>query len=213
MNLLFPVIPAILCFSVHELSHGLMALALGDDIARSEGRISLNPLRHIDPVGFLMLVVVGFGWAKPVRVNMFRFRNPKLGMALTAFAGPASNILLALVLMPLYGIFVALGYAFENMALYYAVKLVSTTVYLSLSLAVFNLIPFPPLDGSKIVEAVLPQRIYYQIMRFERYGMIVLFILLWSDVFDKYLSVAVDFLFENFLYIAQWAFEITQNFI
>ena len=118
MNLLFPVIPAIVCFSVHELSHGLMALALGDDTAKRDGRISMNPLRHIDPLGFIMLVVAGFGWAKPVNVNMFRFRNPKLGMALTAFAGPASNILLALVLMPLYGMFVALGYAFDNTVLY-----------------------------------------------------------------------------------------------
>lgn len=190
-----------------------MAMALGDDTAKRDGRISMNPLRHIDPLGFIMLVVVGFGWAKPVRVNMLRFRNPKLGMALTAFAGPASNLLLALLLSPLYGVLVALGYAGDNTVMYYAVKLVATTIYLSLSLAVFNLIPFPPLDGSKIVEAVLPQRVYYQIMRFERYGMIVLFILLWTNVFDKYLSVGVDFLFEKLLYIAQWAFEITQNFI
>lgn len=206
------MIPAVICFSIHELSHGYMAWLLGDDTAKRQGRLSLNPLRHIDPIGFLMLVVMGFGWAKPVNVDMRRFRNPKLGMAATAFAGPASNILLALVLMPVWGVLAAIAWHVNagvgQTVCYYAAQIVTTTAYLSLSLAVFNLFPIPPLDGSKIVEAVLPTRVYYQIMRYERYGMILLFIAVWTGVLSKPMTVVVDWTFEHLLCVAQWTFEL-----
>ncbi len=205
--MLLPVIPAVLCFSIHELSHGYMAYLLGDDTAKREGRLSLNPLRHIDPIGFLMLVVLGFGWAKPVNVDMRRFRNPKLGMAATAFAGPGANILLAIILMPVYGLFVACSQHMSEAVVYYGGKLLVTTIYLSLSLAVFNLVPIPPLDGSKVLEAVLPERIYYQIMRYERYGMILLFVVVWTGILSKPMSAAVDWMFNGLLNIAQWTFD------
>ena len=159
-----------------------------------------------------MMVFMGFGWAKPVMVDMRRFRNPKIGMAITAFAGPMSNFLLAILLMPLYGMLVAFGYR-GGSYMYYAAQLVASTVYMSISLGLFNLIPIPPLDGSKVVEAVLPQHIYFRIMRYERYGMILLFILVWSDIFNAPLTAAVDFVFEKMLYIAQWAFELAVKFI
>ncbi|MGI6029401.1 MAG: site-2 protease family protein [Candidatus Heteroscillospira sp.] len=212
IDLLMPVVPAIICISVHELSHGLAAYLMGDDTARRQGRISLNPLRHIDPFGFIMLVVLGFGWAKPVNVDMRRFKNPKRGMALTALAGPLSNVLLCALLMPVYGVLMGAVWKTDAGAgqtvLYYAVRLVSTTAYLSLSLAVFNLIPIPPLDGSKIVEAVLPQRIYWQIMRYERWGMILLFLAVWSGVFSKPLHIVTEGIFGYMLYIAQWGYEL-----
>ena len=190
-----------LCFSIHELSHGPMAYALGDDTARRDGRISLNPLRHIDPLGFIMLLVLGFGWAKPVMVDMRRFKNPKLGMAATAFAGPFSNFLLAALLLAIYGLLLGL-----RIGSGFVLDMIITTAYMSISLGVFNLIPFPPLDGSKIVEAVLPQRTYYTIMRYERYGMIALFALLWLGVLDRPLSLMVRAVFEAMLHIAQAVF-------
>ena len=213
IDLLLPVIPAVICFSIHELSHGLMALCLGDNTAKRQGRLTLNPLKHIDPIGFIMLVVLGFGWAKPVNVDMRRFRNPKLGMAATAFAGPGANILLAVVLMPLYGLFVAQGGHMNQTVYHYGAQLLVTTMYLSLSLAVFNLFPIPPLDGSKIVEAVLPQRIYWQIMRYERYGMILLFIAVWTGILSKPMGAVVDWGFDRLLNLAQWTFELAVKFI
>ena len=97
------MIPALICITLHELSHGFVAYKLGDDTAKRAGRLSLNPLRHLDPMGMLMMVIFRFGWAKPVPVNMYRFKDPKRGMAVTALAGPVSNILISLVFLFLYG--------------------------------------------------------------------------------------------------------------
>lgn len=213
INILLQMIPAVICFSIHELSHGYMAYRLGDDTAKKQGRLTLNPIKHIDPIGFLMLVFMGFGWAKPVSVDMRKFRNPKLGMAATAFAGPASNLLLSLLLMPVYGAFLALGTGLSDTLYYYISQILMFTIYLSISLAVFNLVPIPPLDGSKIIEAVLPERIYYQIMRYERYGMIVLFIALWSGVLSGPLSKVTFWIFENMLYVAEWTYNLASKLV
>ena len=104
LNIVLSVVPSLLCITFHEMSHGWVAYRLGDTTAKDAGRLTLNPLKHIDPMGLLMMVVFKFGWAKPVPVNMMRFRNPKRGMALTALAGPVSNVLLALVFLFLYGL-------------------------------------------------------------------------------------------------------------
>ena len=104
LNIVLSVVPSLLCITFHEVSHGYVAYRLGDTTAKDAGRLTLNPIRHIDPMGLLMMVVFKFGWAKPVPVNMMRFRNPKRGMALTALAGPVSNVLLALVFLFLYGL-------------------------------------------------------------------------------------------------------------
>ena len=146
VDLLVSVIPALLCITVHEMCHGLMAYKLGDNTAATQGRLSLNPLRHIDPMGLLMLVVFKFGWARPVSVDMRNFRHPKRDMALTALAGPVSNVLLACVVLFLRGMLTRalLGSAAGLKVL----ELLDLTAYLSVCLGIFNLIPIPPLDGS-----------------------------------------------------------------
>ena len=176
------------CIVFHELFHGLAALWMGDDTARRSGRLSLNPLKHIDLVGLALLITVGFGWAKPVSVDMRKFRRPKLGMALTALAGPASNGLLALLLTPAYAATLFWYYSSGSMVAYYLAVFFMTTVGLSIGLMVFNMIPVPPLDGSKVLFAVLPPRAYLLLMRYERYGMILLVALLYLGVLDAPLS-------------------------
>lgn len=206
-DLLISVIPALICICVHELCHGLAAYALGDDTAKRSGRLSLNPLRHIDVWGLVMLVVCKFGWAKPVPVNMYRFRDPKRGMALTALAGPVSNLVLAVVIMFLRGVFTSrLPHA--------VLQLCDLTAYLSICLGIFNFIPVPPLDGSKVLFALLPDEMYYKLMRYERYGMILLIILLVSGVVSEPLSRVTGSVFNTLFYsIAQAGFDLASKFI
>ena len=163
----------LLCLSVHETCHGLAALALGDPTAKARHRLSLNPLRHIDWLGLAMMFAAGFGWAKPVPVDPRYFKNPKGGMAVTALAGPASNLVLAVLAMAasraiyLWAPYSPFWAATFDFCLY-------TVAPLSIGLGVFNLLPFPPLDGSKVAAALLPDRLYVQWMRYERFGMVIL---------------------------------------
>ena len=174
-NMLMSLSPALICITLHELSHGYVAYRLGDDTAKNMGRLTLNPIKHIDIVGLIMMVAFKFGWAKPVPVNMYRFRNPKRDMAITALAGPVSNIIIGCVFLFIYGMtFVPLTYAGTDFASS-VLDMLYITAYLSFALAVFNIIPIPPLDGSKVVLGLLPTRLYFSFMRFERYGMILLF--------------------------------------
>ena len=158
-----------LCLTIHESCHGLAAYALGDPTAKRAHRLSLNPLRHIDWIGFVMMIVAGFGWAKPVPVNPNYFRKPKQGMAVTALAGPVSNVLLALVFLFLYGLLYRALYSVQ-----FLLDMIWLTAYISLALAIFNIIPVSPLDGSKVLFALLPDAAYAKLMRYERYGMILL---------------------------------------
>ena len=176
-----------LCLTVHETCHGLAAYALGDPTAESMRRLSLNPLRHIDWVGLVMMFAVGFGWAKPVPVDMRYFKNPKRGMAVTALAGPLSNFLLAALLIAvskviyLYAPYGAVWNALFVFCLY-------TAAPLSVGLGLFNLLPIPPLDGSKVLGAFLPDQTYYKLMRYERYGMILLLLLSFVGVGGSLIS-------------------------
>ncbi len=174
-DLLLRVIPALLCIMIHEICHGAAAYALGDRTAATQGRLSLNPLRHIDWFGLLMLAVFHFGWAKPVSVDMRNFKKPKRDMALTALAGPVSNFLLAALLLFLFGLLYRP--AGESGAGSFLLRLLNDAAFLSIALGLFNLIPFPPLDGSKVLFAFLPDRIYLRLMVLERYGMLVLMVL------------------------------------
>ncbi len=185
---------ALLAISVHESAHALSAYWLGDDTAKRMKRISLNPLRHLDPFGFVMMVVAHFGWAKPVPVNPYRMtkiKNPKTGMALTAAAGPISNILLALVfglLMQVFGIICIeksrTGEIPSNQFLFYVYQFFAVNFVLNTGLAVFNLIPISPLDGSKILAIFLPNNAHRWLMQYERYGFLILMALLFFGVLD-----------------------------
>lgn len=186
--LLIRAAASLLSISIHETCHGLMAYRLGDPTAKRMGRLSLNPLHHIDPLGLLLLMTAGFGWAKPVSVDPRYFRNPKQGMALTALAGPASNFLMALLSALVLSILYA-AEAGESVAGFWVMELFAVLLSLNVGLGVFNLFPIPPLDGSKILFSFLPDRIYLNILRYERYVMLALFALVFLNVLDAPLGV------------------------
>ncbi len=188
----------------HEWAHAFTATKLGDRTPKYQGRLTLNPLAHIDPIGAICIALVGFGWGKPVQVNARNFKSPKWGMALTAFAGPLSNIVLAFVALLLLCIstitFSYTGLFFVDGFRYYLNFFFLYIANISVGLAVFNLIPVPPLDGSKLLMAVLPDRIYYKVMQYERYLYFALVILIVSGALDAPMSFLVnkimDFLFQ-----------------
>ena len=189
-DILMSIIPALICITFHELSHGYVAYRLGDNTAKNMGRLTLNPIKHIDIMGLLMMIVFKFGWAKPVPVDMRNFKNPKAGMAITALAGPVSNVILAGIAFFIYGVlFVWLsGSDFGQQVL----SMIYITGYLSIALAVFNLLPIPPLDGSKVLAAALPDRAYDWLMRRERYGMLLLIVLSLADVGGGIINQAIS---------------------
>jgi Zn-dependent protease len=180
---------------VHEWAHGYMAYRLGDDSPRRDGRLSLNPFRHLDLLGSIMILFAGIGWAKPVMVDPRNFKNPKWGMALTAMAGPLSNLVMALLVMVLYKLFMGIlpSLRFEESwadFFYLLVVMMLTILETNIRLAVFNLLPVPPLDGSKLFGAILPERLYFFLMRYERYVGLALMAL----IFLGFLSGPLDFL-------------------
>ena len=186
------------CLPIHELSHGLVAYWLGDDTAKLKGRLTLNPLAHLNPLGTIMLLLVGVGYAEPVPVNPRNFKNPKGGMALTALAGPMSNLLIGWVSIWLFYICNAyisnstFGSAVTFFFLYAA--------QINVMLAVFNLLPILPLDGSKILAGLLPSKAYFKYMQYERYVMIALFVLLLTGVLNGVISFLTGILI-NFISI------------
>lgn len=212
--LMVPVV--LVALSAHEAAHGLAAYLMGDRTAFNMGRVTLNPSKHLDPMGTLMMLVFGFGWAKPVPINARNFRNPKWGMALTAIAGPLSNlffgilgaILTAITFFITYGIIPAYSPEIYAAAYYEAVQSVLMDLFSYFSLinfiyAFFNLIPLPPFDGSRFFFTFLPAKWYFGIMRYERYimiGVLVLFMFT-SRIFD----------FSPFSYLANLAFSSIAN--
>ena len=186
-----------LCLTIHETCHGLAAYALGDPTAKSMPRLSLNPLRHIDWIGLCMMFFCGFGWAKPVPVDPRYFRKPKQGMALTALAGPVSNLLLALLLLLCSRLIYDFAPYSDLWNLVFGFLL--DTVVLSIGLGVFNLVPIPPLDGSKVLAAFLPDRTYFQLMRYERYGMLLLIFLSFQGVGGGAISAAINWVWQLFV--------------
>lgn len=187
--LVLRLVSVFLCLTVHETCHGAAAYALGDPTAKRMHRLSLNPLRHIDWFGLAMMVLCGFGWAKPVPVDPRYFKKPKEGMALTALAGPVSNFVLAVVLM--LGARVIYDHVSYTELWQQVFTFLLNTAVLSIGLGLFNLIPLPPLDGAKVLGALLSDRAYFTLMRYERYGMLVLILLSFTNVGGGVLSRAI----------------------
>ena len=202
-------IPAVLiALTVHEVSHGLAAYKLGDTTAKDMGRLSLNPLRHLSLPGCILMLLFGFGFAKPVPINTRGFKHPKRDMAITAVAGPLSNLVLAFIGIFLEQLILLIPLpktvGFAHWAILCAFFFVYVFYMLNLSLCVFNLIPIPPLDGSRVFLSFLPTNIYFKIMRYEQYIMMALFFLVWLGLLDGVITGAVTFLSDaihNLLYL------------
>jgi Zn-dependent protease len=169
--IIFAVPSILIASTIHEYAHGLIAFKLGDPTAKAEGRLTLNPLSHIDPIGALSMIIFRFGWSKPVPINENNFEKRELGTAITALAGPISNLLLACLLAVINLIFQPnLNSILGNFVLTFTV--------INLALAFFNLLPIPPLDGHKIVRAILPRKARYQWERLEKFSILLLILLI-----------------------------------
>lgn len=196
--LLLTVPTVLISLSVHECSHGYVAYKLGDPTAHSLGRLTLNPIKHLDPIGAICMLLFGFGWAKPVPVNSRYFKNPKRGMALTALAGPLSNLLLGFIGTVLHVILfrVSMSYGGNNeyavLILEAAVLFFYYFVYLNIALVVFNLIPVPPFDGSRIFYVFMPDKWYWKVMKYEKIIMIVVLLGFVFGFFGSFVSYITD---------------------
>ena len=207
VSMLLSIPVALIALSVHETAHGYVAYKLGDPTAYNYGRLSLNPIKHIDPIGFACMILVGFGWAKPVPVNTRYFKKPKRDMALTGAAGPISNLLLALMFALLLRIEleilmrVSLS-AFASQALWWLQIFLTLGIRLNIALAVFNLIPIPPFDGSRIFLSLLPTETYFKIMRYEKYLYIALMVALLLGLLDAPLDIVTNWFTDIIVNIA-----------
>ncbi len=172
--LLLSVPPILLALSFHEYAHGWMAYRLGDPTAKHEGRLTMNPLAHLDPLGTMMIIIVHFGWAKPVPVNPLNLRDPKKDMLWIALAGPVSNVIMAAGLGILLRIMIGMGLRVDGSFLGYFQYMLYFAVMINLVLAVFNMIPIPPLDGSRILFGLLPTEYEESYLRFQQIGPMVL---------------------------------------
>lgn len=166
----FVIIALLLAFTVHEFAHAYTAFKFGDDTAKKQGRLTLNPVHHLDPIGTIFILIAGFGWARPVPVNRQRFKNPRLAGVLVSLAGPLSNFIMAFLA---YGILVFT----VGSAPAFAVQLLDMIVWLNVLLFVFNLLPFPPLDGYRILEDLAPVRTRMKMAQYEQYGVLLFLIL------------------------------------
>lgn len=188
---IFIAIASLISLTLHELSHAYVAHLLGDDTAKNSGRLTLNPLAHIDIVGLLCLIVFRIGWAKPVPVNPYNFRNRKSSMLLVSLAGPLTNLILAILAARIF--------AFTASTSYYLSLFILLFVRINIGLAVFNILPFPPLDGSKIIASLLPEKLEHFFYKYERYLYIIVLIMYFTGIISKVLYPAINFLYDLFL--------------
>lgn len=182
-DLPYVVVTLIIAFSVHEFAHALVAYKFGDSTAKNQGRLTLNPLKHLDPFGTILIFIAGFGWARPVPVNRFFFKKPRLAGILVSVAGPLSNLFLAsLAYLAWYGMlrFGLGGMAEENLLSFFNIF-----IQLNMVLFVFNLLPFPPLDGYRIIEDLVPADVRPRLTQYESYGSLIFLILVITPL-DRY---------------------------
>ncbi len=193
---------------VHECAHAWVAEKMGDDTGRKQGRITLNPFAHLTLWGSLMMILVGFGWGKPVMVDSRNFKNPKKGMVLTSLAGPASNFIMAFLSMIVYKVLAFLSFAKDSSTLDMLATVFVYITLINISLAVFNFLPIPPLDGSKIFNAILPEKWYFTIMKYENFIFIALIILVYSGLLDAPLSFLQGKVIDVMLFLTGWVDKI-----
>ncbi|MBC5582164.1 site-2 protease family protein [Anaerofilum sp. BX8] len=201
-DILVRAIVLVTAIPVHEAAHAFVADRLGDPTARAMGRMSLNPVRHFDLLGSVSLLLIGIGWAKPVPINARNFDHPRAGMAISAAAGPAANLLMALLTMILAKAALFAGAGSRAAAVLYIVLL--NMCLINISLAIFNLMPFPPFDGSRIYSAFLPQKLYFGVMKYEKYILIAVLALLWLGVLDGPLGFLNNALFRGLDVLTGW---------
>lgn len=202
INLMVRVFVIFCVLPIHEFAHAFVAHKLGDDTARLKGRMTANPLAHIDPIGALMIILAGFGYAKAVPVNIRNFKKRKPYMALTALAGPVSNIIMAFIFV-FIGLIIQIKIGVTEFDLtYYIVVFVLTAAQINISLAVFNLLPIPPLDGSRIFSLIIPDKYYYTVMQYERYIVYGVLALVFFGVLDGPITLLSNFLYNIILNIA-----------
>jgi len=212
---LITIMPAVLlALTFHEVAHGYIAYKLGDPTAKAFGRLTLNPLKHLDPLGTVLMLVAGYGWAKPVPVNARYFKDPKKGMALTALAGPVTTLILGLVSTLLYALLYVLFYEeyvavtylgsteLLNLLAYIAIIFFGNFAMLNVSYAIFNLFPVPPFDGSRILLLFLPDKWYFAVMRYEKILMVIVLVGMATGVLWTPIEAVIQAVFSAFIDLA-----------
>ncbi len=204
-SILIGVPTTLLALTVHELAHGWVSSKLGDPTPRYQGRLTMNPLAHLDIIGTILMILTGFGWAKPVQINPNYYKNRTKGMALVAAAGPLANFILAFIgiLVGYIIILLCLLAGVSNSVINSLKSIVFIFAFRNLCFMVFNLIPLPPLDGFKVAGLFIPNRIYYNILRYEQYVILVIMFLSLSGAFNSIIGTGVNF-FMNMLFNAVW---------